>query len=63
MAGLIYELPEADSCTPLPRHVRRGPRRRSTPTRYIADAMGEELVRRRSATIKGAELDRMRSGR
>jgi len=56
MAGLIYELPEAADCTPLPRTFDAALEALDADP-LIADAMGEELLRT-FRTIKGAELDR-----
>jgi glutamine synthetase len=56
--GLIYEQPEAENCTPLPRTFDAALEALDADT-LIKDAMGEELVGT-FLTIKGAELDRAR---
>jgi glutamine synthetase len=56
IAGLIYEQPEAENCTPLPRSFDAALEALDADP-LIADAMGEELLAT-FRTIKGAELDR-----
>ena len=58
IAGLIYEQPEAEDCTPLPRTFDAALEALDADP-LIADAMGEELLRT-FRTIKGSELDRAR---
>jgi glutamine synthetase len=54
--GLIYEQPEAEECTPLPRTFEAALEALDADD-LIKESMGEELVRT-FLTIKGAELDR-----
>jgi len=58
MAGLIYELPEAETAVPLPRTFDAALEALDADD-LLKDAMGEELVGT-FLTIKGAELDRAR---
>ena len=57
--GLIYEQPEAENCTPLPRSFDAALEALDADA-YLNEAMGEELVRV-FLEIKGAELDRARN--
>jgi glutamine synthetase len=56
LEGLIYELPEAENCTPLPRTFEAALEALDA-DQLIKSAMGEDLVGV-FLTIKGAELDR-----
>jgi glutamine synthetase len=58
MAGLIYELPEAETAVPLPRTFDAALEALDA-DELLKEAMGEELIGT-FLTIKGAELDRAR---